>query len=445
VFSQPKDTVIVKKFTQKDGLSSYNVRKIIQDEWGFIWVATQDGISRFDGQLFITYSKNALPGKKITGSDVKEIIEDTTQHVIWALFSEGGIDVINTITAKVERTISIPTLGQEDYNLSMLKYKDELWVGTSTGVRVYNCVQNTFVQDLPLPDHRNKAIDFAARSIQTDEHKNVWICYSGYGIVIYQGSTKAILQTIKLAELNNQGQTNEIRVPKAIFLKKGEVLLATSQGLRTIHYNAHYQQITVNKAPCVALPVLNRENIDWILRESENSLLVSGYNGFYRLNPPLTHFQEINEIARTYESNWLSSVLCLYKDKAGNTWLGCQEGLGFISNSRSPFRFYSSDPTSTVKLDHVFTVSPIAGDVILVGTRNGLVAIHQSEGRYVQHDKGHLFQHIFTDARGFIHVSRPDGLFIYRSERIIPIHRVYPEFRAYSTYSINSHLLSTTR
>lgn len=408
-----------------------------------MWVATQDGISRFDGRLFINYSKNSLNDKKISGSEVREVIEDSSQYVIWALSSEGGIDAINTITAKVERTIRIPTLGQEDYNLSMMKYKDELWVGSSTGVRIYNCLKNKFVQNLPLPDNRNKTIDFAARSIQQDEHGNIWVCYSRYGIVIYHGSTKAILKTIKLVQLSTQPQTNEIRIPKAIFLQKGEVLFATTHGLRAIHYNADYQQITVNKSPCVALPVLNRENIDWILRESDNSLLVSGYNGLYRLDHSLTRFQVINETARMYESNWLSSVLCLYKDKSGNTWLGCQEGLGFISNSRSPFMSYSSDLTSTVKLDHVFAVSPVSGNVILVGLRNGLVAIHKNDGRYVRYDKGHLYNHIFTDTKGFIHVSRPDGLFIYENERIIPIHKIYPEFRAYSAYSINSHLFNS--
>lgn len=64
VFGQSKDTVIIRKFTQKDGLSSYHIRKIIQDRWGFIWVATQDGISRFDGKTFLSYSKNSLPAKK---------------------------------------------------------------------------------------------------------------------------------------------------------------------------------------------------------------------------------------------------------------------------------------------------------------------------------------------------------------------------------------------
>jgi ligand-binding sensor domain-containing protein/signal transduction histidine kinase len=440
VYAQSRNTVIVRKFTQKEGLSSYNIRKIIQDKWGFIWVATQDGISRFDGRTFLNYSKNSLPENKICGSEVREIIEDTRQNLIWTLSSEGGVDAINTINAKVERTIRIPNQGKEDYNLSMLKREGELWIGSSTGVQIFDCIKSKFSQNLSLPSNQNRTIDFATRSIQQDEYGNVWVCYGGYGIVIYEGTTKAILKIIRLAELNNQSQAHEVRIPTGIFLKNGEVLFATSQGLRKIYYTKSYQ-VTVNKFPCIVLNVLNQENIDWIIRDTENSLLVSGYNGLYRLNYSLSQYQAIGEVSRTYESNWLSSVLCMYKDKTGHIWLGCQEGLGKIDKTRSPFKPYSYDFTSTIKLDHVFAVSPIADHSILVGLRNGLVEISNVDGKYVRYDKGHLYQHIFIDSKKIIHVSRPDGLFIYKKGKIVPIYKVYPEFYAYSGYSINSHLV----
>ncbi|MBD2704040.1 hypothetical protein IC229_25570 [Spirosoma sp. BT702] len=439
IFCQPKDTVIVKKNSQKDGLSSYNIRKIIQDKWSFIWIATQDGISRFDGKSFINYSKNSSPGKKISGSEVREVIEDSSLHVIWALSSEGGVDAISTVNAKVERTIHIPTQGQEDYNLSMLKYGDELWIGSSTGVRIYNCQKNSFIQNLPLPENRNNTIDFAARSIQQDEYKNVWVCYGGYGIVIYQASTKAILKTIRLPQLSHQKGIKEIRIPKGIFLKSGEVLFATTQGLRKIYYNKNYQ-INVNISPCESVSRMNHENIDWITVDAGNSLLISGFNNLYRFNYALNKCQIINEVSRTGEGNWLSAVLCVYKDKSGNTWLGCQEGLGYIDKNKAPFNPYGYELTSNIKLDHVFAVNPIDGNNILVGLRNGLVEINKNNGRYIQFDKGHLYQHIFTDSKRLIHISRPDGLFIYQKGKITPIHEIYSEFLPYRFYSINSHL-----
>ena len=37
------------RITRSDGLSHDNVYSIIQDKYGFIWFATQDGLNRYDG------------------------------------------------------------------------------------------------------------------------------------------------------------------------------------------------------------------------------------------------------------------------------------------------------------------------------------------------------------------------------------------------------------
>lgn len=420
-------------------MSSYNVRKILQDRWGFLWIATQDGISRFDGRNFINYTKSGPPKTRLCGTDVRDVIDDTVKNLLWVLPTGAGFNAINSLTGEVTRTVTIPNLGRDDYNLSLLKCGGELWIGTSTGVHVYNIDGNKFGQNLSLPGGKSNTIAFAARSLLQDENGNVWVCYGGYGIVIYHPSTKAVLKTVKLAELNDQKKLNEIRISQGVFLREGEVLFATGQGLRKVYYDKAYR-LTVINTPCRALPVLNRENVDWITRDTGKALLVSGYGGLYRFTPALDNYQTIKEAARGYEGDWLSSVLCMYKDRSGNTWLGCQEGLGFIGRPRSPFKPYSHDPTLTIKLDHVFAVSPVGNNRILVGLRNGVVEINEGTGEYLRFDTGHLYQHIFTDKKGRIHVSRPDGLFIYNKGVIVPVAKIYPEFDSFASYSINSHL-----
>ncbi len=45
-------------YTSSDGLASSTVYQIIQDRDGFIWFATANGISRFDGNHFTTFRTN---------------------------------------------------------------------------------------------------------------------------------------------------------------------------------------------------------------------------------------------------------------------------------------------------------------------------------------------------------------------------------------------------
>src|SRR6188768_2374158 len=76
-------------FNTNNGLGSTNVRKSIQDLKGFTWIATQDGLYRFDGNRFDSYNKFLDKKHAITGSDIRDlvIIRDT----LWAINSFGGI------------------------------------------------------------------------------------------------------------------------------------------------------------------------------------------------------------------------------------------------------------------------------------------------------------------------------------------------------------------
>src|ERR1700744_4255919 len=81
--AQKRETVIVRKYTQKDGINSYNVRRVTEDNFGFIWIATQDGLSRFDGRNFVTYNQNSAPAHRICGVDIREIIADRDDNLLW--------------------------------------------------------------------------------------------------------------------------------------------------------------------------------------------------------------------------------------------------------------------------------------------------------------------------------------------------------------------------
>ena len=45
----------LRTYTTEDGLAHARVRRIVADPRGFLWFCTIDGLSRFDGALFVTY------------------------------------------------------------------------------------------------------------------------------------------------------------------------------------------------------------------------------------------------------------------------------------------------------------------------------------------------------------------------------------------------------
>ncbi len=438
-YGQRSETLQLLKYTQKNGLPSYNVRKVVQDSKGFIWVGTQDGVSRFDGKTFLNYSKSSAKKNKICGVDVREIIEDSTRNLIWVLPGEVGINAINTITGEVIVTAPIPGLSTDDWNISMIKDGDILWIGTSTGIKKYNTSKNIYEEGLQLPRTPVTSTDFETRSIVKDENGNIWACYSGYGIVIYNSKENKIIKEIPLSELNDHNQSNDIRFYNYTVLRPGEILFATGQGLRKITYSSSYN-IKIDNTPCKGFPELNTGSIDYITINKQREILVAGINKLYRFTLSMVKYTLLEEPPRTSETDWLSAVQNVYYDHENNMWLGCQEGLAFVSKYPSPFKPFNHDKRTNTKLEHVRSVYVLNNGDILAGLRNGIVNIEYAGQKYTKYDTAHLYHHIFQDSKGLVHVSRPDGMFIYNNGALTSISDIYTEFTPYASLPINSHI-----
>lgn len=439
-YSQISNTVNLFKYTQKDGLPSYNVRKVIQDTKGFIWLGTQDGLSRFDGNRFLNYSKSSGLKNKICGVDVRAIIEDSVRQLIWVLPAEVGINAINANTNEVVLTAPIPDSGPEDWNISMIMHEDELWIGTSTGVKIYNIKTNAYEPPLVLPEKPTTSTTFETRSVYSDEYGNIWACYSGYGIVIYSGVTKKIIQQIPLKRLNDHTKSKDMRFSGYSSISTGQVLFATSQGLRKIDYSKSYT-LVINNTPCESYSPFNTENIEYIGKNNAGELYISGFSKFVKFKSTLTDPVFFEEPPRTAETDWLNAVQCTLFDDYNNIWLGCQEGLAFISARGNPFKPFVYNKATNIKLDHVRSIFTSGNGTILTGLRNGLVEINERNSFFKKYDTGHLYHHIFQDRKGVIHVSRPDGMFTFNNGVITPLDHTYKEFAPYKTIPINSHLL----
>lgn len=73
-FSQSTQTIF---YTTKDGLPSSSIYKSVLDSHGFLWIATDNGIAKFDGKNFKTYSTaQGLPDNEVT-----DIFIDSNQRI----------------------------------------------------------------------------------------------------------------------------------------------------------------------------------------------------------------------------------------------------------------------------------------------------------------------------------------------------------------------------
>ena len=118
-----------RQLTMDDGLPSNSVRILMQDERGFLWMGTDNGLCRYDGSVASSFE---LPGK--AGQQVTSLLSDS---------------------------------------------RDQLYVGTSTGVFSFSFI-NEQLEELPLK--LSKPVTHLAK----DQDGNLWVSTSGQGLICYQ-------------------------------------------------------------------------------------------------------------------------------------------------------------------------------------------------------------------------------------------------------------------
>ncbi|MCA9979176.1 MAG: hypothetical protein KDD89_00005, partial [Anaerolineales bacterium] len=72
--------------TAEDGLPTNEITAFEQDQFGFMWVGTTNGLARFDGYNFTTYNTG---NSEIGGNDIRDIMEDRDGYIWVATFQEG--------------------------------------------------------------------------------------------------------------------------------------------------------------------------------------------------------------------------------------------------------------------------------------------------------------------------------------------------------------------
>src|ERR1051326_183794 len=77
--------------TTRDGLIQNEVRCLCQDRKGFIWIGTHDGLNRYDGKKFETFTHQSADPNSISDNYITKIFEDHSGN-IW-VGTRSGVNI----------------------------------------------------------------------------------------------------------------------------------------------------------------------------------------------------------------------------------------------------------------------------------------------------------------------------------------------------------------
>lgn len=360
-------------YTTEDQISSSLINDIYQDKQGFIWISTEYGLNRFDGNEFIiyrhqdndstslnndyvhltfedskgnlwvgtmgglaTYDRNtnsftSIPlykGKQLVNSDITQIIEDE-KGILWASSSGEGLFRILPEQAYGECITAVNQLGFRHLSTLLDDGKGNLWIGgENDGLICYNTTNGT-IKAFKAPVISEDNIS----SLAKDEYGYVYIGTLTGGLNVYNPFTQQIRQ------IPYQGRY-DLQIKTLTYVDHQLYIGTDGEGLKL--YDANMSEI--------------------IDKQLENSRFEIG-------------------------NKKIHSILF---DHNGNLWLGLfQQGVAFIPMQHNPFQYYGlkSLHGSPFGTQCVMSIYQDNNRNIYVGTDNDGLYILDEKFRRLHHLK----------------------------------------------------------
>jgi signal transduction histidine kinase/ligand-binding sensor domain-containing protein/CheY-like chemotaxis protein len=158
---------VARQWTIEDGLSGNTVRDILQTHDGYLWLATGNGLARFDGLRFASFSTANVP--ELPNNRFSALYQ-SSKGAIWALTEQSHVirydgDAFEALTAGGSDRLS--TAYKEPGHARIYQYEDRLWVASDQGLLEY--------VDGKLEPFRPEEIQARVWVIRGDGRGTIWL------------------------------------------------------------------------------------------------------------------------------------------------------------------------------------------------------------------------------------------------------------------------------
>lgn len=361
----------------ENGLSNNYVVDITQDKNGYIWIATESGLNRFDGHNISSYTTS---NSKISSNELNGILNDTINNHIWIATQRNGLCVFDCNKQKFSHFFRTRN-GMITNDVTYLSNATDggLWVTHyHLGIDYFNREDSTFTA-FRIGDIKGMKGHFWCA--KDDGKGNLYIGQQEDGMSIINLKNKTIKYFI-----HNEKNPNSIpgNCVKSILIdSKDNIWVGTDNGLAL--FNNQTEKFTVfrhdpNNKNSIISNIINdiKETTNgdiWICTEVGGVSIISASKNkdLFLGEGDSISFLNIKDGNDRYG---LSSpnVRRFFEDSFGNIWLGnYQGGVDILSYNPSPFHLIG---TPSLK-DYTITHNQVWG--ICIDKENNLWTGEKSE------------------------------------------------------------------
>ena len=335
--------LVLEHLTTADGLPQGTVYATLQDSQGFVWLATEDGLVRYDGHELVRYARLPTSRGGLSGNYIFQMIEDAHRD-LWIAVKDGGVALwhrdTDSFTVIRHSDTDPKSLASDAVRALVLDARGRVWIGTSdAGIDILEPATGRIEHLRHDANNPDTLVSDRIQTLTFDRSGTLW-AGTEQGLDRWPRVAPPALPGIPSAALRSQpqqrafthirhekgdsGSLSSNDVSRVIEDRDGFVWVGTFDGglnrldrngrvVESFHHNPHDPDSLAD------------DDVRAVLEDPSGRLWVGTAGGLDLLDRPSGRFSHHRDTADA-ESLRDSFIMSLYTDATGLMWIGTRAG-----------------------------------------------------------------------------------------------------------------------
>lgn len=357
----------------EDGLPHATVLSALQDQSGFMWFATADGLARYDGTNFAIF--RYIEGRNSLSNNNTFSLIQSRDGLLWIGTDPGGLNVYDPKTGLFSVYKNDPENANSLPDNSIWSLMEDrvgnIWVGTRNGLSRLDRTTGNFHNYLPNPDNPRALAAGVVYRIYQDSAGTIWVGTRN-GLQRYEPATDDF--TLFSHNPNNPSSISNNSVWTILEDHQGNFWVGTRGGGLNLMDKEKGTFRAYRTDPNTPTS-LSSDRVWFIFEDSQTNLWVltedAGINLFDRQDQTFTRFR-YNPSDPLSLSN--DDLFWMTEDRSGALWITSRYGgVNRLAPMRQRFGLYRNIPgdANALSSNSIYAILAEKNGIVWVGTFGG--------------------------------------------------------------------------